>query len=220
MENEYKKAKPWEIKSIYEKFRKRVTPGYSCGSKFDDVWIRLCNLLYEQKTCPILYLESLFETKTGWEGVPYPHLLFGPIALKKYNEYLLKNTTIGELEFNNEIRRLNEYQKIYSGNNAKTIDEILFIEQLPMKSYTRVMLCSENVLEEVKQMYAKKATLEIDSNPSLKKYIKENYVSRYTRLFPQGFSVSDSGTHDTLPKPSSTFERGQNIPRRRKLAHT
>jgi len=220
MQNEYKKSKPWEVKYIYEKFRKRVTPGYSCGAKFDHVWIRLCSLLNDQNICPILYLESLFETRTGWEGVPYPHLLFGPIALKKYNEYLLKNTTIGELEFNNEIRRLNEYQKIYSGNNSKTIDEILFIEQLPMKSYTRVMLCSENVLEKAKQLYAKKATLEIDSNPSLKKYIKENYVSRYTRLFSQGLSVSDSSSHDPLLKPSSTFERGQNIPRRRKLANT
>jgi hypothetical protein len=220
MENEHKIYKPWEIKLIYEIFRRKRTPGYSCGSKFDDVWIKLSNLFNENKICAILYLESLFETWNGLDSVPFPHVLCGPVALKKYNDYVSKNTTIGELEFNNEIRTINEYKKIYSNDNERTIDEILLIKQLPMKSYTRVMLCSEQILQEVKELYAEKAVLEINTNPSLKKYIKENYVSRYTRLFPQGLSVSDSGSHDPLPEPSSITQRRENMPRRRKLANS
>jgi hypothetical protein len=220
MENEHKKYKPWEIKLIYEIFRRKINPGYSCGSKFDDVWIKLSNLFNENKICAILYLESLFETWNGLDSVPFPHVLCGPVALKKYNDYVSKNTTIGELEFNNEIRTINEYKKIYSNDNEKTIDEILLIKQLPMKSYTRVMLCSEKILQEVKELYSEKAVLEINTNPSLKKYIKENYVSRYTRLFPQGLSVSDSGSHDSLPEPSSITQRRENMPRRRKLANS
>jgi hypothetical protein len=220
MESEYEKPKPWEVKLIYEIFRRKVNPEYSSGSKFDDVWIRLCNILELYKACPVLYIESLFETWDGWDSIPYPHLLCGPVAIKKYKEYLSRKTTTGELEFINQIKRLNEYQEIYNKNNIKTIDEILLIKELPMKAYTRVMFCSENALDQVKQLYAKIAVAEIESNPSLKKYIKQNYVSRYTRLFPQRLSVGDSSSHDTLPKSSSAFERGQNIPRRRKLANT
>lgn len=220
MDNKYRKPKPWEVKAIYETLRRRINPDYSSGSKFCEVWIKLCDFLEVHKACPILYLESLFETWGGWDAIPYPHMLCSPAALKKYNEYQSRNTTVGELEFANEIRRLNEYQKIYSNSSPKTTDEILFIKELPMKSYTRVMLCSESVLEKAKQLYAEKAILEVNANPSLKKYIKENYVSRYTRLFPQGLSVSDSCSHDPLPQPSSIIERGQNIPRRRKLSNT
>lgn len=211
---------PWNIKKIYEILRRQLTPGYKCGTKFDSVWITLSDFLKTQKICPVTYLESLFEL---WGHTPYPNQLCSDRAINIYKDYIDRYTTIGQREFETQVATLNKCLDIYYKDNGKNIedqlDKILTSDFLPIKNYIRVIFCSDNVLNEIIQKYGSVAVAELKSNPSTNKYIKNNYVSRYIRLFPQRIPKSPSSESDTLPEPSTATERRKNIPVRRRSSN-
>ena len=208
---------PRNIQKIYEKFRKKSTQGYFCGPKFDEEWYKLSKLLESTKACPIIYLESLLE---GWGNTPFPHQLCSNRAKQIYEKYLEQGNTIGEKEFAYQVNLLKDCSKIYAPEESDPIDKALLLDFIPVKAYIRVLLCEEKNLPEIMRKYGSLAYAEIKSNPSIDKYLKENYVSRYQRLFPQRLSKVNSGPHDTLPEPTSTSTVRENIPRRRRLADT
>jgi hypothetical protein len=208
---------PRNIQKIYEKFRRRSTPGYFCGPKFDEEWYKLSKLLESAKACPTIYLESLFE---GWGSTPFPPQLCSPRARQIYEKYLHSGQTVGEKEFMHQVKLVHESLRIYAKNKENSLDEVLLLDFLPIKAYIRVLLCGEEVLAEIYRKYGKLAYAEIKSNPSIEKYIKENYVSRYQRLFPQRLSKIDSGSHDSLPEPTSTSSIREGVPKRRRLANS
>jgi hypothetical protein len=207
---------PRFIQKVYEKFRKKSTPGYFCGPKFDDEWFKLSNFLKSINACPTIYIESLFES---WGGTPFPQQLCSARAKQIYEKYLNSGQTIGEKEFMHQVMLVHESIKSYA-KNKNSLDEVLLLDFLPIKAYIRILLCGEEVLAEISQRYGKLAYAEVKSNPSIEKYIKENYVSRYQRLFPQRLSKVDSSSHDSLPEPTSTSSIRENIPRRRRLSHS
>jgi hypothetical protein len=207
---------PWNIKKIYEILRRRSTPGYKSGSKFDDCWIKLANLLKQKNICPVIYLESLFEK---WGGIPFPNQLYGERSMRIFDEYSVKGESIGKMEFDNEIRILNNYLN-NPKNKEKDLDDVLLLEFLPIKSYTRVLLCSDEIFNKLKNKHVGIAVAELKSNPSVNKYIKDNYVSRYIRLFPQRISKSIDSEYNTLPEPSSSPKGRENVPIRRRSSNT
>ena len=208
---------PRVIQKIYEKFRRRSTPGYFCGPKFDDEWFKLSDFLKSKKVCPVTYLESLFE---GWGNTPFPPQLRSPRAVQIYEKYLNSGQTIGEKEFMHQVTLVHESIRSYGNNDKNSIDQVLLLDFLPIKAYIRVLLCGDEVLPELLEKYGKTAYAEVKSNPSIDKYLKENYVSRYQRLFPQRLSKVDSSSHTSLPEPTSTSTIRQNIPKRRRLANS
>lgn len=206
-----------KIKKIYERFRRKITPKYFCGPKFDDHWFKLSNFLESINACPVLYLEAQFE---GWGSTPFPHQLCSMRAKQIYEKYLEQGGTIGEKEFVYQVNFLRECVKTYAPKEEDSIDKVLLLDFIPLKAYIRVLLCDEKNLPEIMQKYGAIAYAEIKSNPSIDKYLKENYVSRYQRLFPQRLSKVDSSSHDTLPEPTSTSSIRKDIPKRRRLANT
>lgn len=211
------KYNPRNIKKIYECFRRRTTPKYYCGPKFDEHWFKLSNVLESIQACPVIYLESLFE---GWGNTPFPHQLCSSRAKQIYEKYLEQGSTVGEKEFIHQVNVLRNCVKTYAPKENDPIDKVLLLDFIPLKAYIRVLLCEDKNLPEIIKKYGSLAYAEIKSNPSIDKYLKENYVSRYQRLFPQRFSKIDSGPHDTLPEPTSTSSIRKNIPKRRRLANT
>jgi len=197
---------------VYECFRGRSAPGYKCGKKFDSEWFKLANTLIRLKADPVTYLESLFEC---WGGAPFVNQLCSPRAQSIYNNYLNKGKTIGELEFTNQIRYLNDAIAFYTKTHGE-VDNILGLDFVPVKAYIRILLCSEDVLPEFLERYGATAYAEVKANPSIDKYIKDTYVSRYNRLFPQRLSEVDDSAHDTLPEPSKVPARRQIYPQRRR----
>ncbi len=214
-ESQQENITPWNIKKIYEIFRRRSTPGYKSGTKFDDCWIKLANTLKQKNICPVLYLESLFEK---WGGIPFPSQLCGERSMTIFSQYLEKGETVGQMEFENEIRILNNYLN-NPNNKEKELDDVLLLDFLPIKSYTRVLLCSDNIFDKLKK-YTGTAIAELKSNPSTNKYIKENYVSRYIRLFPQRISKSINSEYNEIPEPSSGSQRREDVPIRRRPSNT
>lgn len=60
-ESQQENITPWNIKKIYETFRRRSTPGYKSGTKFDDCWIKLSNILKEKHMPRSLFGEFVRE---------------------------------------------------------------------------------------------------------------------------------------------------------------
>ena len=168
-----------KCKLVYECFRGRTNPGYKVGKNFDKEWFKVAHLLIRLKADPVIYLEALFE---HWGGVPFINMLCSPRAIGIYEKYLNKGKTVGELEFMNQIRYLNDARDFHA-KKTEEVDDILGLDFVPLKSYIRILLCSEDVLPDFQRRYGATARAELKSNPSINKYIKENYVSRYTRLF-------------------------------------
>lgn len=208
---------PRNLKRIYEKFRSKSTPGYFCGAKFDDQWFKLSTFLKSINACPIIYLESLFES---WGNTPFPHQLCCPRAKQIYEKYLNSGQTIGEKEFMHQVNLVHQSIRSYAKNNKNAIDEVLLLDFIPIKAYIRVLLCGEEILPEIYKRYGKTAYAEIKGNPSIDKYLKENYVSRYQRLFPQRVSKINSSSHDSLPEPTSKSAIRENVPKRRRLSYS
>ena len=123
------------------------------------------------------------------------------------------------MEFENEVRILNNYLS-NPKNKEKDLDDVLSLDFLPIKSYTRVLLCSDEIFDKLKNKYAGIAVAELKSNPSINKYIKDNYVSRYIRLFPQRISKSIDSKYNTVPEPSSSAKGRENVPIRRRSTNT
>jgi len=167
------------------------------------------------RASPVLYLESLFEK---WGGIPFPSQLCGERSMTIFSQYLEKGETVGQMEFENEIRILNNYLN-NPNNKEKELDDVLLLDFLPIKSYTRVLLCSDNIFDKLKK-YTGTAIAELKSNPSTNKYIKENYVSRYIRLFPQRISKSINSEYNEIPEPSSGSQRREDVPIRRRPSNT
>jgi hypothetical protein len=211
------KSTPWSVKKTYEIFRRRSCPTYVSGKKFDDIWIKLSNILNEKQICHIVFIESLFE---DWGCIPYPNQLCSEKAFQICYKYIHKNITIGQLEFENQIRTINNSIELYAKEKEEKLDYVLSLEFLPIKSYTRLLMCSDSMYEKFKTKYFNTAVAEIKSNPSVDKYLKDNYVSRYIRLFPQRFPAVNSSSCDTLPEPSRSFKGGENIPVRRRPSGT
>lgn len=205
-----------KLKQLYEIFRRQSSPGYNCGSRFDDEWFKLAKLVNSIEADPVIYLEAQFEC---WDGVPFPSQLCSPRSRSIHQKYLEKGKTIGQLEFENQIKCLMDCVNFYKKKYGE-MDAILMLDFVPVKAYIRVLLCGESYLPEVLKKYGSLAKAEIKFSPSVDKHLKENYVSRYSRLFPQRFSEIADSESDSLPEPSSTNSVRKNYPRRRRLTDT
>ena len=205
-----------KLKRVYEALRRRSTPGYRCGAKFDDLWFKLASVIDGLGACPITYLEAQFE---NWGGVPFPPQLCSNRAITIYKKYRHDGKTTGKLEFEHQVKLLRDCAEFYQ-EKFDGIDEILGLDFVPLKPFLRVLLCGDTVLPQILEKYGAAAAAELRSNPSLEKHIKENYVSRYQRLFPQRLSEGIGSSSDPLPGPTRTIKVREGVPRRRRLADT
>ena len=207
------------IQLLYEK--KRTTPraAYKSAKKFDVCWPKVAKVVTDLSADPVLFIEAQFLIPGGNQdrGFPFPTQLYGDDAIAKYRAVREWDNTPFESSFNNQARYVRDLQGAFP---ECTIDEILMNPNSPIKNFTRVILSSPEAYDSVFKRYGEDAKKELQSDTGLNEYIKNNYGSRYKRIFPERLPTWIGGEHSEDPGPPATSARRENNPKRRKQPDT
>jgi len=208
-----------KIRTLYEAKRSTKTKKYKASVKFDAAWIKIAQVVIDIGADPVLYIESQFMIPDGYANgqYPYPSQLYNELAKSKYKQISSRPQSPFELSFTNQVWYVRDLQKTFS---HKTLDEILSDPISPLKSYIRVMLCGSEVLDFILEKYGKEAVKELEWDQGLNEFIKNNYESRYKRIFPERLSTWSSGEYSEDPGPPSEITQRENQAKRRKQQYT
>lgn len=208
-----------KLQLLYEK--KRTTPRstYKSAKKFDACWPRVAKVVTDLNADPVLFIEAQFLIPGGNldRGFPFPSQLYGDAAIQKYRAVAAWDSTPFEASFNNQAKYVRDLQATFP---ERTIDEILLDPRSPIKNFTRVILCSPEAYEGAFKRYGEDAKKELESDTGLNEFIKNNYGSRYKRIFPERLPTWIGGEHSEDPGPPATSARRKNYPKRRKQSDT
>jgi hypothetical protein len=197
------------LQQLYETRRRLIEPKYRQSAKrFESSWMKVAQLVKSINADPVAYIESQFIVPNGYglKPYPYPNQMYGDIALSKYKQLQKRPNSPFEMAFNTQISYVKNLQSTF---NEKSLDEILSDPLMPIKNFTRVMLCSSEAYEEIFNTYGKEAQKELQSEVGLSEHIKKNYESRYKRIFRERLPAWTGSEHSEDPGPPSKIKRGQ-----------
>jgi hypothetical protein len=198
-----------KIQSIFEAKKSTKRKIYKSAKKFEGCWIKAAEVVNRLKANPEAYLDAQFKIPNGNldGGTPFPNQIYNDLAVRKYLLYIKKQRPSYEKLVNNQVAYLSLLQE---QNPEKDTDDFLLDPRTPLKNFTRVILCSEDVYKDIFEMYGTEARKELEFEPGLDEYLRTNYGTRYKRIYPERVSKSHSGSHTKNQRVLGETLRRQN----------
>ena len=189
-----------EICDKYEQCRRQFHPHYHAGNRHDEHWAKAAELCRQIDADPRIFVEAQFEmpAEGGTRAVPFPSQIHSVNAVPNYNRYVENFRSKAKEGVANQFRRLASLME----NFGLTIDQAVADPLQNFRPYFRVLVCSDEALETLEASWGEVARRELEVNPDLKNYLRNNYGIRAIRIIRQDIPGEAGSTHHPVPPPS------------------